>query len=211
MDREALKERNKRLRYFALSVLSRIFYATRGDAPRCAQCVAPGKERPMDREALKERNKRSRYFALSVLSRNFLRLPRATRLAALSACPWLLYFAPSALRGAPSQTPPVLRSALAPGYFSAPLRCCGARPHKRLRCCASACPWLSYFAPSALRGSLVPSALRGGLTNAFGAAHASLIPEWVEYIRERPVALRNAAANRRRKPLVRTTAVVACH
>ena len=165
----------------------------------------------MDREALKERNKRSRYFALSVLSRNFLRLPGATRLAALSACPWLSYFAPSALRGAPHKRLRCCAQRLPLAIIFRPFGAAGRALTNASGAALSACPWLSYFAPSALRGSLVPSALRGALTNAFGAAHASLIPEWLEYIRERPVALRNAATNRRRKSLVRTTAVVACH
>jgi hypothetical protein len=47
--------------------------------------------------ALKVRNISAGYSALSELHRFFLFVPGATRLALLGACPWLSYFAPSAL------------------------------------------------------------------------------------------------------------------
>ena len=46
--------------------------------------------------ALKVRNMAG-YFALSVLSCDRFKIPGATRLAPLGACPWQSYFAPSAL------------------------------------------------------------------------------------------------------------------
>ena len=69
--------------------------------------------------ALKVRNINVNYSALSELHDHCARLPGATRLTLFGACPWLSYFAPSAL------------------------------PHSR-------CPWLSYFAPSALPHSRCP-------------------------------------------------------
>src|ERR1041385_296661 len=68
-------------------------YNSQGQEPSRARRVAPGQKRKPPR-ALKERNK---YFALSVLTFSFPIYPGATRFAPLSACPWLLYFAPLAL------------------------------------------------------------------------------------------------------------------
>ena len=65
------------------------------------------------------RNINVNYSALSELHDHCARVPGATRLTLFGACPWLSYFAPSAL------------------------------PH-------SHCPWLSSFAPSALPHSRCP-------------------------------------------------------
>jgi hypothetical protein len=83
--------------------------------------------------------------------------PGATRLAALSACPWLSYSAPSALLDLLALAQgrcASLRSALAPGYHIPRLWRCSTDLHAgpgAMRFAAlSACPWLSYSAPLAL-------------------------------------------------------------
>ena len=48
-------------------------------------------------QGLKGRNNTA-YYALSGLGQFLILLPGATRSASLRACPWLLYFAPLALR-----------------------------------------------------------------------------------------------------------------
>src|ERR1700752_4050508 len=69
--------------------------------------------------ALKVRNTIARYSALSELNGHSLFYPGATRLAALSACPWLFIFR-------------AVGVALAPGFYI---------PRRRL----CACPWLFIF------------------------------------------------------------------
>jgi hypothetical protein len=67
---------------------------------RASEARRPWINKLKDAEALKERNKLLTglcYFALSVLNLIVRAKPGATRLAELSACPWLPYFAPSAL------------------------------------------------------------------------------------------------------------------
>src|ERR1051326_7599111 len=102
----------------------------RAPAPKARNIIARGKREaqrnasPLDpksnlKRALKVRNINVNYSALSELHDHCARLPGATRLTLFGACPWLSYFAPSAL------------------------------PHSR-------CPWLSYFAPSALPHSRCP-------------------------------------------------------
>src|ERR1043166_2371180 len=108
------------------------------------------------------------------------------RFAALHACPWLTYGAPSALRGdafrCASRLPLAyiwrafgaqgrrvpLRFTLAPGLHMARLRRSGATRSAALH----ACPWLTYGAPSALRGDAFRCASRLPLAyiwRAFGA------------------------------------------
>ena len=102
----------------------------RAPAPKARNIIARGKREaqrnasPLDpksnlKRALKVRNINVNYSALSELHDHCARVPGATRLTLFGACPWLSYFAPSAL------------------------------PHSR-------CPWLSYFAPSALPHSRCP-------------------------------------------------------
>jgi len=72
-------------------------YDSQGQAPSAARRVGPGSKNN-NLEALKERNNRPWDFALSVLYLVIFSTPGATVLASLVACPWLSYFAPSALR-----------------------------------------------------------------------------------------------------------------
>jgi hypothetical protein len=64
---------------------------------RAKRGASPLGKNKQAREALKERNNQRWYFALSVLAQSDFDKPGATRFPALSACPWLLYFAPLAL------------------------------------------------------------------------------------------------------------------
>src|ERR1051326_5143339 len=139
----------------------------RAPAPKARNIIARGKREaqrnasPLDpksnlKRALKVRNINVNYSALSELHDHCARLPgatrphlfcagappslffpfcAATRLTLFGACPWLSYFAPSAL---PHSRCPWL------SYFAP-----SALPHSR-------CPWLSYFAPSALPHSRCP-------------------------------------------------------
>ncbi len=91
--------------------------------------------------ALKVRNIVGDYFALSELHGLDVSLPGATRFASLSACPWLSYFAPLALRHI---------SRLGAATYFAPL---ALRHISRLWRCDifRAFGAATYFAPLALR------------------------------------------------------------
>ena len=86
--------------YFAILSAKGAKYYSQGQAPSGARRVAPGYQRERERErerALKVRNIIGSYAALSELHAHFVFYPGATRLATLGSCPWLSYFAPSAL------------------------------------------------------------------------------------------------------------------
>jgi hypothetical protein len=72
-------------------------YESQGQARSEAKCVAPGKMENGG-EALKEQNKIGMVFRTFSALQIFMGGPGATRLAPLSACPWLSYCAPLALR-----------------------------------------------------------------------------------------------------------------
>src|ERR1051326_6373820 len=110
--------------------------------------------------ALKARNTNVNYSAPSELHGYCSILPGATRLTLFGACPWLSYFAPSALsifRAFGAQHIPRLRRLPLAFIFRA----------------FGACPWLSYSAPSALApGFHIPRLRRLPLAfifRAFGA------------------------------------------
>src|ERR1051325_529809 len=71
-------------------------YKSQGQAPNNVRRVAPGTETNED-EALKERKTDVGISHFQCSVQIVSSLPGATRSAALHACPWLLYFAPSAL------------------------------------------------------------------------------------------------------------------
>src|ERR1051326_8930019 len=134
----------------------------RAPAPKARNIIARGKREaqrnasPLDpknnsNRALKVRNINVNYSALSELHDHCARVPGATRLTLFGACPWLSYFAPSALPHSRCPwlsyfAPSALPQSRCPwlSYFAP-----SALPHSR-------CPWLSYFAPSALPHSRCP-------------------------------------------------------